>query len=591
MQPVRDGDHRTALQYPGERTLQVPGGPRVEQRGGLVQHQGVRVRQMHPGQGELLCLGGLQFDSARAQRGVQARRQFGHPVRFHRPQGREHGLVVGLGRGHGHVVAQGAHEHVVLLREEDDAVAQSARRGLVGDGHAADQHVARVRDVRTGQQLAEGGLAGSRPADHRQPFTGTDQQLHVLEDLLPGDVGIPHALDLDDVVHRVRHSGAGCVRHQPDTLDAGERGAAALQLFDLDEQLVERVDQLPHVQAARHHGSQGDRAVEVAEPAHEQDERHGQRVRELRDREQHRPQGEGAHAGAVGGVDGLVEGAVPQFAQPVGLDGTGAVRGGVEDLGDLAGGRSLREVGVAGAREVPAAHAPHDRQSHDRAETEQRVQEEDRGEDEHDLDAGDEHVRSRGAQRGRDGRDVQGGPRDQITGAHLVRDPPRQREGALDDLLAEPGERALAEAVGEASRVARQHQSGRRAAQHRRGQSVDGGGGQVTGLGPGHDAAEEPGTGRAGERGEACQQQHRADGARVVPQQLPAGPANRPGIGDRQAGRPAGAAHRDCPSTGCATAASPGIPVLPRNTSAAYPGWSARSSRCVPATRTFPSTR
>ena len=67
VQPVRDRDDRPALQHGGQRALEVPGRPRVDQRGRLVEHQRVRVGDDQPGQRELLGLG-------RGQRRARPRR-------------------------------------------------------------------------------------------------------------------------------------------------------------------------------------------------------------------------------------------------------------------------------------------------------------------------------------------------------------------------------------------------------------------------------------------------------------------------------------------------------------------------------------
>jgi hypothetical protein len=51
VQPVGDGQHRPARQDGRKSAFGVAGGGRVEQGGGLVKNDGVRVREHHPGQG------------------------------------------------------------------------------------------------------------------------------------------------------------------------------------------------------------------------------------------------------------------------------------------------------------------------------------------------------------------------------------------------------------------------------------------------------------------------------------------------------------------------------------------------------------
>ncbi|MDH6187634.1 hypothetical protein M2168_000666 [Streptomyces sp. CZ24] len=152
-----------------------------------------------------------------------------------------------------------------------------------------------------------------------------------------------------------------------------------------------------------------------------------------------------------------------------------------------------------------------------------------------------------------------------VPGAGLVRDAAGQGEDPVDHLFAQAGQGTFAEAVGDAAGPAGQQQLGRRAAQYGRGQEVDTGDGQAARLHPVDDAAEEPGAGRPGEGGEAGQHDGAPDGAGVLPDQLPDSPADRRGVGDRQAGRGGGAAHRASPSSGRGAASA----AAPRRTRAA----------------------
>ena len=63
------------VQHRGQRALQMPGGPRVDQRGRLVEHQRVRVGEHQPGQRQLLRLRRRERWLARAELGLEPGRQ------------------------------------------------------------------------------------------------------------------------------------------------------------------------------------------------------------------------------------------------------------------------------------------------------------------------------------------------------------------------------------------------------------------------------------------------------------------------------------------------------------------------------------
>ena len=75
VQPVRDGDHGPARQDAVQRTLQVAGRGRVQQRSRLVEHHGVGIGEYHPRQGELLRGGRGHGHRAPAEPRVEAVRQ------------------------------------------------------------------------------------------------------------------------------------------------------------------------------------------------------------------------------------------------------------------------------------------------------------------------------------------------------------------------------------------------------------------------------------------------------------------------------------------------------------------------------------
>jgi hypothetical protein len=123
-QPVCDGHDRAAVQHRGQGAFEISGRPRVEQGRRLVQDQGVRIGQHEPGQGDLLGLRSRQDVTARADDGLQTLRQRLGPVeRAHGGQSRADVRAGRSGADHGHVVAQGADEDVVLLGDQGDLAA------------------------------------------------------------------------------------------------------------------------------------------------------------------------------------------------------------------------------------------------------------------------------------------------------------------------------------------------------------------------------------------------------------------------------------------------------------------------------------
>src|SRR5215210_8606134 len=56
VEAVSNGDDRPAFEHGAERPLEVAGGPRIEQGGGLVEHERVRVGEHQPREGNLLRL-------------------------------------------------------------------------------------------------------------------------------------------------------------------------------------------------------------------------------------------------------------------------------------------------------------------------------------------------------------------------------------------------------------------------------------------------------------------------------------------------------------------------------------------------------
>ena len=70
VETVRDGDHGATREDGAQGALEVARGARIEQRGRLVKHEGVRVAQDQAGEGQLLGLGGGDGIAGRAELGL-----------------------------------------------------------------------------------------------------------------------------------------------------------------------------------------------------------------------------------------------------------------------------------------------------------------------------------------------------------------------------------------------------------------------------------------------------------------------------------------------------------------------------------------
>ncbi len=92
---------------------------------------------------------------------------------------------------------------MLFLGDQDDVLAELGG-GEVGDGHRADGDSAQAGAVDAGQQLAQGGLAGSRGADDGQALAGPHGQIDAGHHVVAVFVGEVHAARLDAVALRRR---------------------------------------------------------------------------------------------------------------------------------------------------------------------------------------------------------------------------------------------------------------------------------------------------------------------------------------------------------------------------------------------------
>src|SRR5665648_701076 len=345
LQPVRDGDHRAPGQDHGQRALQVPGGPRVQQRGGLVEHQGVRVEQHQPGQRDLLGLCGAQGHPTGADTGRQPVRQCPDPLPgVHRLQGAAQLGVVGFPAGQAQVLRECPDEDVLLLGDQRDVPAQVLQRQV----HQRDAtHPDRTagRRVDAGQHPTEGRLAGAGRSDDGEALADPQVEVDPVQDVVARPVGVPHPAGDDVLVRRDAAAHGPVRRHVGDPDDPREGRRADLDLVQPVDELTYRLHHLQGVQGDGRHDA--DRGVpdphQVRTPGHHRDQR--QQERQVDPGEEHAPQPQGVPLGRERlGEVGIHPGATT-WPQAEGVDGPRTL----DRLGD---GAVERRVG-GGLAQVP----------------------------------------------------------------------------------------------------------------------------------------------------------------------------------------------------------------------------------------------
>nr|BFE71842.1 hypothetical protein GCM10020092_051430 [Actinoplanes digitatis] len=224
----------------------------------------------------------------------------------------------------------------------------------------------------------------------------------------------------------------------------------------------------------------------------------------------------------------------PAVAQPERLDGAGAGDGRGEFVGEHGASRALLQVRGPRPAQVPAGDDRDAGEPEQGDGAEQRVEQEDGDEYEQRLHGRDEHLGD-GVAQGRGHRaDVDGAPRGEVACRYPLDHGRGQGECPVEEAFADPGGRALAEAVADGERRAGQDDLDDRAQQDGQGEPVDdadrgGAGGDRV-----DDPAEQPRPGQPGDRREGVEEHHLRDRAPVVADQPGHGPAHVRAPGDRQ---------------------------------------------------------
>ena len=166
--PVRDEEKGLAAAEAAEEAVeQQLLGRGVQRGGGLVEDQDPAVAQQGAGDGDALALSLAQARALLAAGRVKPLGQVEDEVRDGGVQGVPQLLVRGVGAGQQEILADGAAEQGIPLRDIEEIVADG-RSGLIGAFRPVDLDPSGIGTEQAQDQPAERALAGARGAhDHR----------------------------------------------------------------------------------------------------------------------------------------------------------------------------------------------------------------------------------------------------------------------------------------------------------------------------------------------------------------------------------------------------------------------------------------
>src|SRR5262245_45869904 len=164
----RDKNRHVALSQQLQAFDEFRFAAQIEVRRRLVKKQNPRLADDGTGESDCLLLPSRQAAAAFLDGEIVAKRVSGSELLDARQPRRFENLLLGRGRKTKRdIVTQPAEEQINILQNEPDAVAQV--RGIVlAQINVIDQNAAFVRIVETGEQAADGRLAGSDLADKSQ---------------------------------------------------------------------------------------------------------------------------------------------------------------------------------------------------------------------------------------------------------------------------------------------------------------------------------------------------------------------------------------------------------------------------------------
>ena len=432
----------------GQGPLQGAGGARVQQRGGLVQDERVRVQQHQPGQRHLLGLSGAELEVPRADHRVHPLGQSVHPgIGPDGLNGLADRVVGGTRPPQAHVVRHGSDEHVVLLGHQGHVAAQLVL-GQVRQRHPAHGDAPGGGRVDARQHPPQRGLARPRGPDDGQPLPGHELQVDPVEHLDALPVGEAHVVEHDPRALGLFTGGGAVVGDLLHPQDAGQGGLGDLDLVDPEHELAHRLAQLHGVEGHGGNRPQGRVAAGGQEPAPQEDDDDGRPPGDVEHHEQAHPQRRRVALQGPGLLDGGHDGPLAARPDAQGVHGLGVL----DRLGDRPveaglGGR-LGPVGGDGDRQVPAHHQPHGRGNDEQPERQEGVGDGSGQEREDDRHHAHEDLRDPHPHEELDAGDVGGGAPHEVAGAGGLHGAQRQVHHPVHHALAQVGEDRLTQGAG-----------------------------------------------------------------------------------------------------------------------------------------------
>ena len=314
-QAVRDDQCRAPEHQPLQRVLHSAFALAVQCRRGLVQDQHRRVLGDGARDGQPLALAARQLVAVVADRRVQALRQaLGKVQQVGAAQGRAHRFARHFGPQRD-IARQRVVEQHDVLADQRELAAQCPHVPVV-QRHAVQADAARRRLDEAGQQVHQGGLAGTRRTDQRHGLAGP----HLQRQAVHRRQAIVVISQADRVVANLaagapagglgRVAAALLGRALPDQVQAPfDRREAARQRGHHVGQVLGRRNQLQHGRHEGHEGTHRGAAAAALPQRDDDDHRQCAGRQHLRHRRHRAAGGHGLHHQAAHAVGALLEAA------------------------------------------------------------------------------------------------------------------------------------------------------------------------------------------------------------------------------------------------------------------------------------------
>ena len=279
---MRDDDGGALAGHLAQRRADVPFGAGVDRRRGVVedhdrrpQHHAARDRQPLP------LATGKRYAALAHQRAV-AERQAAHPGgELRRRGGVRDAVAVGPRVAVGHVALQGGGEHIAVLLDYPDRVAQRIQ-GHVADILAVNGDAPAGDVVEARHQVGDGRLAGARRTDDAERLARADGERHPAQRLrvaILGPIGERDVLEAQLAAGQRQRWRRRLVRHVRLLIEHLEQplagGGGARERVDHHAELAHRQLQNGHERQELDQAAHRGLAIHHLEPAHQQHQAHG----------------------------------------------------------------------------------------------------------------------------------------------------------------------------------------------------------------------------------------------------------------------------------------------------------------------------